>query len=1062
MVFFFTPTNRTESKVSKFSSSKYSSLCHLTSHLHMKYNIDILQYHHAWLDGSVLSYQDWFYPRKQTNYLYSWQDFLNDLDSINIPEIPQHHKYFQPQMRNDFNCSALAMTGYDILNNWQWIMINCSKIYTKVTIVCEISNNGTSPNIWHYINPTIFYKLYYASKLNNKLHVPLYHCKPEWIHDGESCVSFEIGYKKNKSGCVHVDKREVHASLQGSISTVRNIFQQFLDMHITGGSNPMYLSKCTEPLFSALFSALVSASVVLDVFFQCFDGTLIIQHHVCDGEADCPDATNEANCSWVCELSINSSTVYYDCFIDCMHPNCTCHPLYFNCRSGGCISFSKFCNGITDCSDASDETLCEIEPVMKYPTEDHDLFTCESGDQIKEGRINDTVPDCPFHGDDETWLSNDDVIVVNQTIPLVLQCIPGHPKVYTYHQICLLTWQRAGELATCRNGGHLSDCIYHSCPQYYKCVYSYCIPLQAVCNGVIDCPYGEDEKDCEKLSYPNTLKCKRDNICVHFNNINDGIVDCPAYEDDEATAEMAMCPQHCQCMGHAAFCTRGNFSNFVHFKVLIFRNLPSVAFTTSPFVNFLALKYLDLANNKLYGLFSFIFSPLHSLVTLILRNISISEIQPYTFDGLLNVRDLQLHNNSIYIIHTDGFNGLLALTSLDLSRLNIRTVRTCAFRGLPQLLRLDLSYNMIEELLAETLCGLDGLQVLYLQNNNIMYVDAQAFSFTTHLQLLASNVTGLCCYVDVLDCTPKFEDEFASCSNILHHGSIKYTIYTIAIVSIGLNSLAFCIIKLFFAEKTPKNTVSNMFRKHLLLSDALMGIVFLISSVFDILYTGDFVMVGHLWRQSVYCRLLSFISMVSLEMTLFMVLIIAVERFLAMCFPFKNIHMSVNSALITIALQWFAASLVSLPPVLNLYFDNLGLNNAMCVAILCIDLLSPWIVACVYVTNTVVTVTNLVMYVAVIRAVRNMQHNKQFSHARRKREHSVTIRIILLIFTNSCYWLVLGTVGLLHMNGIFISKTMFAGIATVVLPASTLLNPILNVFTTTTFFDKVKLICVKA
>ena len=38
-----------------------------------------------------------------------------------------------------------------MLTNWQWIMINCSKIYRKVTIVCEMSNNGTSSPVWHYI-----------------------------------------------------------------------------------------------------------------------------------------------------------------------------------------------------------------------------------------------------------------------------------------------------------------------------------------------------------------------------------------------------------------------------------------------------------------------------------------------------------------------------------------------------------------------------------------------------------------------------------------------------------------------------------------------------------------------------------------------------------------------------------------------------------------------------------------------------------------------------------------------------------------------------------------------
>ena len=381
-------------------------------------------------------------------------------------------------------------------------------------------------------------------------------------------------------------------------------------------------------------------------------------------------------------------------------------------------------------------------------------------------------------------------------------------------------------------------------------------------------------------------------------------------------------------MEHAAFCTRGNLSNFVHdlnyFKVLICRNLSSVAFTTSPFLNGFAFKHLDLPNNKFHGFLCFIFSPLHSLITIILSNTSISEVHPNTFDGLQNVRNLQLHNNSIHIIHTDGFNGLLALRSLDLSRLNIQSIGTCAFRGSKLLLHLDLSYNMIEQFRWWDFCGLDRLKVI-LQYSSIKYVDTQVFSFA-HLQLLASNVAGLCCYADILDCTPKFDDEFASCCNILHHGGIKYAIYTIAPLSIGLNSFAFYIIKLFVRAKTSKKIVSNMFPSHLLLSDAVMGIFFLVLSIFDTLYVGDFVMVGYLWRQSIQCKLLSFISMLSLEMILLMVLTIAGEGFLAMCFPFKDMYISVKSAWIMIMLQWIVASIIALAQVLNLYFNNLGLK----------------------------------------------------------------------------------------------------------------------------------------
>ena len=74
---------------------------------------------------------------------------------------------------------------------------------------------------------------------------------------------------------------------------------------------------------------------------------------------------------------------------------------------------------------------------MKYPTRDHDMFTCDSGDQIKEERINDTVPDCPFYGDDETWLSDDNLVVINQTISLVYNVFLVIPKyMLTSKYVC--------------------------------------------------------------------------------------------------------------------------------------------------------------------------------------------------------------------------------------------------------------------------------------------------------------------------------------------------------------------------------------------------------------------------------------------------------------------------------------------------------------------------------------------------------------------------------------------------------------------------------------------------
>ena len=151
---------------------------------------------------------------------------------------------------------------------------------------------------------------------------------------------------------------------------------------------------------------------------------------------------------------------------------------------------------------------------------------------------------------------------------------------------------------------------------------------------------------------------------------------------------------------------------------------------------------------------------------------------------------------------------------------------------------------------------------------------------------------------------------------------------------------------------------------------------------------------------------------------------------------------------------WVAAITISLIPSLSMYFNNVELNNAMCITILCFDLLALWIVWSIYLINTIATITNLALHVAIMKAAHNMQQGMQFSQARRSKELSVTIRIIFLIFTNSSCWLVLGNVSLLYMAGTSISKSMFSSIVTAVLPISTLLNPILNVFTTNEFLSR--------
>ena len=124
--------------------------------------------------------------------------------------------------------------------------------------------------------------------------------------------------------------------------------------------------------------------------YKCEDLTFVAEHHVCDGDADCPDASDEMHCNDVCTFFKPLNNL--DCYTMCTRDVCICSNMYFQCSTGGCISLSKFCDGVLDCQDMSDELLCFNEAHVSYKPQ----FTCISGKTIDTHLVNDTVPDCPL------------------------------------------------------------------------------------------------------------------------------------------------------------------------------------------------------------------------------------------------------------------------------------------------------------------------------------------------------------------------------------------------------------------------------------------------------------------------------------------------------------------------------------------------------------------------------------------------------------------------------------------------------------------------------------------
>ncbi|CAK6950498.1 Hypothetical predicted protein [Scomber scombrus] len=233
----------------------------------------------------------------------------------------------------------------------------------------------------------------------------------------------------------------------------------------------------------------------------------VLYNHVCDGEADCKDGSDEEECLLECETD------------------------QFQCAHGKkCIELRQVCDGVPQCQDRSDELGC-AEHMEGCAHQCDDKSRC-----IPNSFLCDGERDCLDGSDeancaDEVCSASEFKCTSGQCVSAVMHC-DGHPDC----------WDRSDEEGCTK----APVCITkHRCPQSKECLVQ-----EWICDGDQDCKDGTDEKDCP-VAPLNCGKfqwsCKSKTKCVPTAWRCDGMKDC---EDgsDETDCEAVKClPHQFQC-----------------------------------------------------------------------------------------------------------------------------------------------------------------------------------------------------------------------------------------------------------------------------------------------------------------------------------------------------------------------------------------------------------------------------------------------------------------------------------------------------------------------------------
>ncbi|MGH0175806.1 UNVERIFIED_CONTAM: hypothetical protein FKN15_073074 [Acipenser sinensis] len=334
---------------------------------------------------------------------------------------------------------------------------------------------------------------------------------------------------------------------------------------------------------------------------------------------------------------------------------------------------------------------------------------------------------------------------------------------------------------------------------------------------------------------------------------------------------------------------------------------------------------LDLSSNRILELSHDIFKDLEVLQILNMSDNPLSHIHIDQFENLSQLQSLNMSDNPLSHIHIDQFENLSQLQSLNMSNNPLSHIHIDQFENLSQLQSLNMSDNPLSHIHIDQFENLSQLQSLVLEGIEILNIQTRMFKPMKNLSHIYFKKFQYCSYSPhVRKCKPN-TDGISSFEDLLANIILRVSVWVIAFITCFGNVFVICMRSFVRAE----NNLHAMCIKVLCCADCLMGVYLFFVGVFDVKFRGEYNKHAHFWMESLQCRIIGSLAMLSSEVSVMLLTYLTLEKYLVIVFPFNNIRPGKWQTVIMLAAIWVFGFFIAVIPLLseNLFGNYYGRNG---------------------------------------------------------------------------------------------------------------------------------------